>query len=193
MTTGFQKASTLSKAFAAMSAAATLAGCATTHGINSPLAGDELQNTQSCVDFDQAQAKAAALKIGTPKAEVYKAFNITGDTMLKRLNKDDVNRALYGQTQLAVPFEQRAEAQNFLNSVEGRSLTCQNVHSRRSFHWSHSTTVKDGYQYTVTFIFKDAALFDPVTVQGEPVHQKSNNGYLSNFSPLDTAARAARF
>jgi outer membrane protein assembly factor BamE (lipoprotein component of BamABCDE complex) len=192
MTTSFKKASTLAKAFASMSAAAALAGCATTSTIN-PLSGDELQNTQTCIDFDQAQATAASLKVGTPKAEVYKAFHITGDQMVKRLNKEDVNRALYGQTQLNVPFEKRDEAQSFLNSVEGRSLTCENVHSKRSFSWSHSTTVKDGYQYTVTFIFKDAALFDPVTVQGQPVHSKTNNGYLSNFSPLDTATRAARF
>lgn len=190
MTTGFKKASKLSAVFASMAAAASLTGCAT---VGSPLNGQEQQNTQSCMPFEQAQATAATLKKDTPKAEVYKAFKITGDAMVKRMNKDEVFHAVYGQTVVNIPFEQKDKAQDFLNSLEGRSLVCQDLHTHRSFSWTHSTNTKDGFQYSLTFVFQNGKLFDPVAVQGEPVHQKSNSGYLNNFNPLDSVSRAARF
>lgn len=192
------QASTLTKVFASVSAAVALAGltgCSSlpvTSGMNSPLTGDDQQNTQFCMNFQEAQAKAATIPVGTKKPEVYNAFGLKDESTLKRLNKEEINRALYGQTTLNVTFDQRNEAQSFLNSLEGRSVTCQNVHSARRFGLTHTQVEKNGYQYTITFIFKDAALYDPVTITGEPVHQKTNRGYLSDFNPLETAAKAAR-
>ena len=188
MTPGFKKASKLTAIFASV-AAMSLTGCTTM----SPLNGQEQQNTQSCMKFEQAQATAASLKKGTPKAEVYAAFNIAGDQMVKRMNKDEVYHAVYGQTVVNIPFAEKEKAQEFLNGLEGRSLVCQDINTRRSFSWTHSTNTKDGYQYTLTFVFQNGTLYDPVAVQGEPVHQKSNNGYLNNFNPLDSVSRAARF
>jgi hypothetical protein len=189
--------SSLTKVFASLSAAAAmgLAGCSSmpvTSGMNSPLGGDDQQNTQVCLNFEEAQAKAAAIPVGTPKMMVYEAFGLKGDTGLKRLNKEELNRTLYGQTTLSIPFEKRDDAQTFLNSLDGRSLTCQNVHSNRRFGITHTEVEKTGYQYTITFIFKDAALFDPVSVAGEPVHQKTNRGYLSDLSPVNLGLKAAR-
>lgn len=192
------QASTLTKVFASVSAAAALvglSGCSSlplTSGMNSPLTGEDQQNTQFCMNFQDAQAKAATIPVGTPKTEVYSAFGLKDDATLKRLNKEEINRALYGQTTLNITFDQRNEAQNFLNSLEGRSVTCQNVHSDRRFGLTHTQVEKSGYQYTITFIFKDAALYDPVTITGEPVHHKTKRGYLSDFSPVETAVKAAR-
>lgn len=193
MTPGSKKTSRLTKIFASLAAAATLAGCATTGNLTSPLNSDDQQNTQICLNFDQAQAKVKTIAVGTPKAQVYESFGIKGDDTLKRLNKEDINRALYGQTTLNIPFDKAQEAQAFLNTLEGRSLTCQNVHSAKKFALSHSQTEKTGYQYTLTFIFKDAVLFDPVTISGEPVREKTNRGYFNELDPLGTAVKAARF
>lgn len=190
-----KKASNFSKAFASMTAAVAMTGCSTMSGhagMSSPLSAEELQNTQICTDFDTAQAKVASIPVGTPKAEVYAAFGIKGDDALKRLSKEDINRTVYGQSTLNITFDQRVAAQNFLNSLEGRSLTCQNVHSKRSFGLTHSLVERNGYQYTLTFIFKDAKLYDPVSISGEPVKQKQNRGYLSEFNPAETALRAVR-
>ncbi|MEZ0223704.1 MAG: hypothetical protein ACAH83_04060 [Alphaproteobacteria bacterium] len=192
------QASTLTKVFASVAAAAALlsmTGCSSlpvTSGANSPLTGDEQQNSQFCMDFQTAQTKAATIPVGTPKAEVYTAFGLKDDTTLRRLNKEEINRALYGQTQLNIPFDKRDDAQKELNQLEGRALTCQSVHSSRRFGLTHTQVEKTGYNYTLTFIFKDAKLFDPVAISGEPVQQKNNRGYLSDFNPLETATRAAR-
>jgi hypothetical protein len=191
-------ASYLTKTFASVTAAAALlsmTGCSSlpvASGANSPLSGDDQQNSQFCMDFQTAQAKAATIPVGTPKAEVYRAFGLQDDTTLRRLNKEEINRALYGQTQLNIPFDKRDDAQKELNQLEGRSLTCQSVHSNRRFGLTHTQVEKIGYQYSLTFIFKDAKLFDPVAISGEPVRSKSNRGYLSDFNPVETAVKAAK-
>ncbi|TAL30533.1 MAG: hypothetical protein EPN97_11995 [Alphaproteobacteria bacterium] len=192
------QASYLTKTFASVAAATALlgmTGCSSlpvASGTNSPLSGDDQQNSQFCMDFQAAQTKAATIPVGTPKAEVYSAFGLKDDATLRRLNKEEINKALYGQATLNITFEQRAEAQGFLNTLEGRAVTCQNVHSNRRFGLTHTQVEKNGYQYTMTFIFKDAVLYDPVNVSGEPVRQKTNRGYLSDFNPVESAVRAAR-
>jgi hypothetical protein len=191
MTTDSKRTSGTVRVLASASAALSLlglGGCATT----SMLSGDDLQNTRLCTDFDTARQRAASLPVGTDKAAVYAAFGLQDEKPLRALNKEDLNRTLYGTSTLSIPFEQRVEAQGFLNSLQGYSLTCQNVHSHRHIGWTGTQLTKTGSDYTLTFIFDRAknTLYDPVQVSGAPVDQKSNNGYLQGFSPGDTVMRA---
>jgi hypothetical protein len=161
-----------------------MGGCTTMHaGIQSPLSGKDQQNVQACMPFDTAQAKAVAVPVGTPKAKVYEAFGIRGDGDLRLLDKEEVNRTLYGQTMLSVPFDQKDAMQSFMNSLEGRSLSCEDVNSKRSYGLTHSRVERTGHRYTVTFVFRDAALYDPVHISGAPVRQVTDHGYLSDFNP----------
>jgi outer membrane protein assembly factor BamE (lipoprotein component of BamABCDE complex) len=194
-----KRASSLTKMFASVAAAAVLlgaAGCTSmpvTGGRSSPLNSDTVQNAEICLTYTEAKAKAASIPVGTTKADVYSAFGIKSESdTLRQLTKEEVNRALYGQPMLNINFEQREDAQKFANSLEGYAVTCRNIHSARRFGFTHTEVEKTGYEYTLQFIFREGKLYDPVSVPGAPVKTKDKDGYLNSLNPVDLGVKAAR-
>lgn len=174
-------------------ASAALAGCSSvgsviSRDVGSPLSNVTKTNKDICTSFQDAQKKAAEIPTGMLKQDVLKEFSVVNDDVLRHLTKSEVNTALYGQSQMHIPFEQREQAQTFLNSLEGLSLTCTDVRADRSFGLTSSYISKSGYEYNITFIFKNEGegeikLYDPVKVSGAPVKEKSSHGYFNNLNP----------
>lgn len=189
-----RKETTLPKKLCIAFTGAALTGCGSMGGVvsrdvSSPLSSVTKTNKDICTGFLDTQKKAAEIPTGTLKAEVLKNFSVETDDVLRHLTKSEINTALYGQSQMHIPFEQREEAQSFLNSLEGLSLSCTDVRTDKSFGLTASYTNKSGYEYNITFIFKEddkgeKKLYDPVRVNGAPVKEKSSNGYLNSLNPV---------
>lgn len=183
---------TIVKAFVAVAAAATLAGCASspvTGGFGSPLNSKEEANTKLFKDAKKQEECFKNLKacvsnervpIGTEKAKVFDILGIDGST-LTTLTKQATKVELYGQDQLQIPFDQKESAQNFLNSLEGLTATFRDVQSNKRFGLTASRTDVSGVAVTFNFVFQDGKLYNPIGLTTAPVNQSQNKGYLSDM------------
>lgn len=183
---------TLAKAFVAVSAAAALAGCASspvTGGFGSPLNSKEEVNTklfkdakkqEECFKDLKACVSSERIPVGTEKARVFDILGMDGGT-LTTLTKQATKIELYGQDQLQIPFDQKESAQNFLNSLEGLTATFRDVQSHKRFGLTASRTDISGVAVTFNFVFQDGKLYNPIGLTTAPVNQSQNKGYLSDM------------
>lgn len=182
----------LSRLLVVFGAVSALAGCASgpiTSDMSSPLRSTDQANKDICpASYEDAMKIAEKFPVGTPREDIYKALKLDSRSLALH-SKEDTNRALYGQANLQIPFEQREAAQQFLNSIQSTSLVCRDIQSDKKFGLTASEQVTRGTLYTMTFVFrkdeKDAwRLYDPIRVSSTPVEGKNRKGYLNELNPF---------
>ena len=172
-----------------MAAAIGATGCTTLPSTHTKLLSthsvDQTQNTCN-MSPSQAQAVSGTIPVGTSQADVYKALQINNPQTLTTLSSSDISSALYGNTLISVPFQNRQRAQDFYASLLGQSLHCLNVTSNKTFGLTGSQVKSTGKDFTLTMIFqkngdKGGKLFSKVHVTSNNVDGTSNSGYLAGF------------
>jgi len=136
------------------------------------------------VNQDYYKSKAELLervrtvKKGMNKEEVYDILEREEDDFFL-LSRSEIVTAMYGTDNINF-----SNTQNFIHTLDGYRLDYSRVNRKHGFNTPISMKTKeDGFQYTVTLIFRDDVLYEEPIIAGGDVEGSNSKTIFEYLSP----------
>ncbi len=156
------------------SASVLLGGCAT-------MKSEQQTNTHLFTGgLTEVSSRVDAITVGMTKQDVLAALKVNPNDM-QRLDPAQVSEALYGKTQIIVPFDKREEAMKEQESLTGYRLAIRDVQTKTTLGTTHSKKNHNGYDVAYIFIFRDDVLIKKTEPIGGLIRGADRKGYLSEL------------
>lgn len=134
------------------------------------------------------QTRVSELRAGMSKKEVFSALNIP-EEKFNRLNLQEIQTALYGNSQMQGTPEQLEKFRRQLLRYDGYSLPYRFIESEGSLGFAKVKIHKKGHDLMLIMIFHDGRLAQ-ATIQGKQEVDEMEDQYLWN-TILRTGVSAA--
>ncbi|TNE31867.1 MAG: hypothetical protein EP349_03260 [Alphaproteobacteria bacterium] len=149
---------------------------------------DQHVNTELFEGKQDMQTRVSELKAGMSKKDVFTALNIS-EEKFNRLSLQDIQTALYGNSQMQGTPEQLEKFRRQLLRYDGYSLPYRSIESEGSLGFAKFKIHKKGHDLVLIMIFHDGKLAQ-ATIQGKQEVDEMEDQYLWN-TILRTGVSAA--
>lgn len=149
---------------------------------------DQHVNTELFADKQDMQTRVGALKAGMSKKDVFTSLNIP-EEKFNRLGLQDIQTALYGNSQMQGTPEQLEKFRRQLLRYDGYSLPYRYIESEGPLGFAKVKIHKKGHDLVLVLIFHDGKLTQ-ATIQGKQEVDEKEDQYLWN-TILRTGVSAA--
>jgi hypothetical protein len=149
---------------------------------------DQHVNTELFDSKQDMQTRVSELKAGMKKKDVFTALNIP-EEKFNRLSLQDIQTALYGNSQMQGTPEQLEKFRRQLLRYDGYSLPYRFIESEGSLGFAKVKINKKGHDLILILIFHDNKLTQ-ATIQGKQEVDEMEDQYLWN-TILRTGVSAA--
>lgn len=149
---------------------------------------DEKINTGLFKDKEDMKTKAAQLRLGMSKDEVFKSLNIPME-LFEQMNTEQIQLAVYGRSEVQGSPEQLEKFKKVILSYEGYALPYRSIDSTGSLGFGKINVKKKGYDLRMVLVFEGGKLLKS-GVEGRPtVNENANESMWTNI--LKAGAKAA--
>ncbi len=140
--------------------------------------GNENVNTELFKDKQEMHAKANQLERQMPKPQVFSTLEVP-EERFTRMSTEQVQMAVYGNSQVQGTPEQLERFRQRLSAYEGYSLPYRQVKSKSSLGFGKIKTNSTGHDLQLVLIFEKSRLLKASVVGSEELN-KTQDSYLWN-------------
>lgn len=171
-------AQTFTTLFALIALGGITSGCA---GIAPVPGGKDTVNTEKYETREDLFENVRSIKTGMPEGQVLNLLNTEADD-LYILSRSEILIDLYGTDNIRLDPAQSEKLRK--DRLYGYRLIYRNVSREMGLNNPISMrTNKQGYQYTVSFIFKNGILFEDPIIAGGEVNESKSSTVFDMISP----------
>lgn len=138
--------------------------------------GEQDVNTELFKSKDDMRERAATLRPGMNKKDVFEKLGISPDRFT-RLNTADLQTCVYGNSQVQGSPEQLEQFRKRMSSYEAYTLPYREIKASSSLGFGKMRVEKTGYDLKLTLVFDSGRLFR-ASVEGTEEVKQQEDQYL---------------